>query len=90
MKLSNIIAAATRRLHVIAVQAHIKSLRLTVAAADAKVRVLDTEANIAASIATKAREASAFADKLADDAAVRAATVRLAAKSEAVAIGGVL
>ncbi|WP_448168676.1 hypothetical protein [Burkholderia ambifaria] len=90
MKLSAIITATTRKLHNLAARAHIASLRLTVAAADAEKRVaLKAETatrNYAKLTATVAEDAS----RKADDAILRAANVRTAAAQEAANLGGAL
>lgn len=90
MKFSKHLARATRAVHQFAVSLHVKSLRLTVAAAEAKARIRTTEADIAYSVASAANDAAFDADITAAKARVAARDVKQAAQAEAKLIGGAL
>lgn len=90
MKFSKHLARATRAVHQFAVSLHIKSLRLTVAAAEAKARMRASESDIAESVADAAMHAAIDAEIGAARARVAARTVKQAAQAEAKLIGGVL
>ncbi|MDN7814700.1 hypothetical protein [Burkholderia vietnamiensis] len=90
MKLSALITATTRKLHGLAVRAHVASLRLTIVAADAEKRVALKAETTTRTYAKLTAAVAAEAERKADDAILRAQNVRTAAAREAEIIGGAL
>ncbi|QYW02313.1 hypothetical protein CPT_Paku_019 [Burkholderia phage Paku] len=90
MKLSAIITATTRKLHGIAVRAHVAALRLTVAAADAEKRVALKAETATRNYAKHTADVARECERRADQAILHANNVRTAAAQEAANVGGVL
>lgn len=90
MTISAIASRITRRIHAAAVGLHIQSLRLAVAAADAKVARQDRAVNLAEAAAYAARSVHISSIVEAGRAAHNAAAIRTAAQAEARLIGGAL
>ncbi|WP_321868551.1 hypothetical protein [Burkholderia ubonensis] len=90
MKLSALITATTRKLHGLAVRAHVASLRLTIAAADAEKRVALKAETTTRNYAKLTAAVADDAERKAGDAILRAMHVRAAAAQEAANLGGTL
>jgi hypothetical protein len=90
MSFSAIIARTTRKLHSIAVSAHVAALRGTVKAANVEARSAQSVARLAKALTDHALDFEHTAESAATAAANRACTVKAAASQEATNIGGVL
>ncbi|AOJ69193.1 hypothetical protein WS83_03890 [Burkholderia sp. MSMB2042] len=90
MKLSAIITATTRKLHGLAVRAHVASLRLTVATAEAEKRIALKVEEMTRDYVKKAEAVARDAERDADRAILHANNVRAAAAQEAASLGGAL
>ena len=90
MKLSASITQLTRKLHRAAINLHVRSLRTTIAVANAEARNAERTSRIATKVADAAIDFEQLSKYKAREAAVHAVNVKQAALIESVNIGGVL